>query len=89
MRYLTSAQLPQYDTETVHVCGASIGLAAQNLRRHPMRCAHLAVVVARELLLVAGETKVADLDRPLGRQQDVLRLEVAMQDASRVQVLES
>lgn len=79
VRYLAGNQLPENHAKAVHVSSFGVGITAEDLRSHPVRGAHLAVVVSDELLLVAGEAEIADLDRPVIREQYILALEVAME----------
>ena len=53
-----------------------------------MRSAYLAEVLSFELILIPGQTKVADLHFPVFFEEDVLRLEIAVQDAFGVEVVQ-
>ena len=88
MRYLTSDELPEYDAKAVDIGSHGVGLASQDLWRHPVRRAHLSVVVAHKLFLIASQTEIADLDRPIVCQQNVLAFEITMEYLLGVQILQ-
>ena len=64
----------------------TIVFPADNFRGHPVRRSYhrVPLLVA---LHVRAEAEVGDLDSAVGAQQDVVRLDVAMQDPASVQVV--
>mmetsp|Transcript_38668 Transcript_38668/g.74149 ORF Transcript_38668/g.74149 Transcript_38668/m.74149 type:complete len:207 (-) Transcript_38668:3167-3787(-) len=80
-------QLPQHHTEAVHVARLRDGIAAQHLRRAPLRGAALARPREEPALLDAGQAKVAHLHHPVLVHQKVARLEVAVHHVHAVHVL--
>jgi hypothetical protein len=85
---LAREQLPEDDAESVDVGQhvVDVGLLGQDLGRHPVDAALLLLLgVLLEVALEAGEAEVAHLQVPLGVEQQVERLEVAVHDARRVE----
>ena len=85
-------QLAGQELVEQHARGEHVGCGAQRLtecllRRHVRRCAdHLALLVREGLVATddRGDAEVGDLQRTRGREHEVLGLDVAVEDPSRM-----
>ncbi len=78
------AKLEEDDAESKQVRTRVNGLAADLLGRHVGRRPELGAGVGQvceRRVVEAGETEIENLDLPIGRSDDILRLEIAMDDA--------
>ena len=80
--------LGEHDAERVDVDLVVVGLVAEDLGRRPAGRAHLPRHLGDVLLEEAREAEVGDLGGARRRQQDVRRLEVAVDDGHRKAVQE-
>ena len=92
VRQLAGQQLVQHDAERIDVAYRRHGLAAHLLRARVIRRHHAQpIIVAGDLARIArlqelGDAEVEQLRHAVGADQDVRRLQVAMDDGAAVRV---